>query len=289
MPLRIGTLTPSKLYLGSTEVTKAYLGAVEVYSSGPAFDADALAYITAVETEDGQALESGVRTAINDFVVGCKADGIWGAIKASCILAGARTLTAALKPLVGPAPTSFNFVSGDYDRKTGLVGDGSTKYLNSNRAGNADPQNNKHLATYIGATSAKTTLSLLMCDGINGVEVVSQIGINPGAGNFATRANNTSGDGSALYGGVGFYGISRSVAASYVARGSATNNTITRSSQTPNTANTGVFMRTANPTSTPAQVYDGRLAFYSIGESLDLAQLDSRVSTLITAIAAAIP
>jgi hypothetical protein len=36
MPLRIGTLTPSKLYLGSTEVTKAYLGAVEVYSSSPA-------------------------------------------------------------------------------------------------------------------------------------------------------------------------------------------------------------------------------------------------------------
>jgi hypothetical protein len=32
-----------------------------------------------------------------------------------------------------------------------------------------------------------------------------------------------------------------------------------------------------------------RLGFYSIGESLDLALLDSRVSTLYTAIGAAIP
>lgn len=33
MALRLGSLTPSKLYLGSTEVTTAYLGATEVYSS----------------------------------------------------------------------------------------------------------------------------------------------------------------------------------------------------------------------------------------------------------------
>jgi hypothetical protein len=34
---------------------------------------------------------------------------------------------------------------------------------------------------------------------------------------------------------------------------------------------------------------NARLAFYSIGESLDLAALDTRVSALITAIGAAIP
>jgi hypothetical protein len=33
MALRLGSSTPSKLYLGATEVTKAYLGASEVYSS----------------------------------------------------------------------------------------------------------------------------------------------------------------------------------------------------------------------------------------------------------------
>jgi hypothetical protein len=36
-------------------------------------DVNAAAYIAA----DGAALEAGVKTAINTFVVGCKADGIW--------------------------------------------------------------------------------------------------------------------------------------------------------------------------------------------------------------------
>jgi len=68
------------------------------FGGGAVSDPDAQAYITAVETADGQALETAVRTAINNFVVGCKADGIWNAIKASCILAGARTLAGALVP-----------------------------------------------------------------------------------------------------------------------------------------------------------------------------------------------
>ena len=86
------------------------------------WDADAGAYIKSVEVADAQQLELAVAQAINQFVLGCKADGIWSAIKASCILMGARTLTGALTPLVGSAPTNFNFVSGDYARKTGLKG-----------------------------------------------------------------------------------------------------------------------------------------------------------------------
>jgi len=114
---------------------------------------EAVSYVAAVEAADGQELEFGVARAINDFVVGCKNDGIWDAIKASCILAGARTLAGALVPLVGTAPTNYNFVAGDYDRETGLVGDGSTKYLDSNRNNNADPQDNKHLAVYCSSVT----------------------------------------------------------------------------------------------------------------------------------------
>ncbi|MCP4832791.1 MAG: hypothetical protein GY886_11325, partial [Gammaproteobacteria bacterium] len=75
-----------------------------IWKSGYSFDSDASTYIDAVEATDGQALETGVRVAINDFVLGCKQDGIWNAIKASCILAGARTLDGALVPLTGTAP-----------------------------------------------------------------------------------------------------------------------------------------------------------------------------------------
>jgi hypothetical protein len=114
-----------------------------------AYDPDAQAYITAVEAADTQSLEIGVKDAINAFVVGCKADGIWSAIKASCIMAGARTLAGALVPLVGTAPTNFGFVVGDYNRKTGLVGDGNTKNLDSNRLCSSDEQNNVHGAVYV--------------------------------------------------------------------------------------------------------------------------------------------
>jgi len=92
-----------------------------VWRPGFQFDADASTYIEAVEVADGQALETGVRYAINDFVIGCKQDGIWDAIKASCIMAGARTLDGALVPLVGTAPTNYNFVAGDYNRELSLI------------------------------------------------------------------------------------------------------------------------------------------------------------------------
>jgi hypothetical protein len=48
------------------------------------------AYIAAVEQLMARLLSIQV-ARIDDFVRGCKADGIWNAIKASCILAGART------------------------------------------------------------------------------------------------------------------------------------------------------------------------------------------------------
>ena len=92
-----------------------------VWSPGFNYDTNASAYIDAVEAADGQALETATRYAINDFVIGCKQDGIWNAIKASCILSGARTLAGALVPLVGTAPTNNGFigVGTDYVRKTG--------------------------------------------------------------------------------------------------------------------------------------------------------------------------
>ena len=149
---------------------------------GPSYDTDAQAYITAVEAEDGESLESGVKDAINAFVVGCKSDGIWDAIKASCILAGARTLDGALVPLVGSAPTNSNFVSGDYSRTTGLTGNGTTKQLNANRPGNADTQNNIHISSYLVTGR----------DGGSGRYVCSDVGLKNivgGVTGFRARVN----------------------------------------------------------------------------------------------------
>jgi len=55
-------------------------------------------------------------------------------------------------------------------------------------------------------------------------------------------------------------------------------------SATPTTTNVYVFSRESGGIPTNA-----RLTFYSIGESLDLAKLDARVTDLINAIGVAIP
>jgi hypothetical protein len=244
-------------------------------------DADAAAYITAVEAADtaaGQSggLETAVKVAIHSFVKGCKADGVWPAIKASCILAGARTLAGALIPLVGTAPTNPGnvFVQADYNRKTGLVGDGSTKYLSSNRNADAQPQNSIHVAAY--ATNAGTTGYALGAGG------TASNAVNLGLPTVVWRLNSGAYQPS---GGVnaGLTGISRSVSTEFILRRNGANETAAVASAAPLTTSLFVFGRSA------AASTNARLAFYSIGESLDLALLDARVTDLINAFGVAIP
>jgi hypothetical protein len=241
---------------------------------------EAVSYVAAVEAADGQELEFGVAKAINDFVLGCKQDGIWDAIKASCILAGARTLAGALVPLVGTAPTSYNFMAGDYNRETGLVGDGSTKYLDSNRSNNADPQNDQHLSTYITQSSEGAIIGAGLSDA-----GTSAIYHSPGSNNVIFRSRSGSSDSAADIGDSGLIAYSRSSSSDYDYVAFAATGSFTRASQTPYNVNIYIFGRNAGAASLTA----ARLAFYSIGESLDLAALDTRVSALITAIGAAIP
>jgi hypothetical protein len=239
-------------------------------------DADAIAYVNAVEAADGQLLEFGVGKAINDFVVGCKLDGTWSAIKASCILAGARTLSGALVPLAGTAPTNFNFVSGDYNRKTGLVGDASTKYLSSGRLSDADPQDNCHL-TVFAATAGSAATGYIGGSTNFGKRINSDsVRLNSGGTSFSITPAAPS-----------LVGVSRSSGASYLVRNNNTSVTATAASSASGSVSMAVFA--VNNSGTIQVPTNARFAFYSIGESLDLALLDARVSALITAFGVAIP
>jgi len=244
-----------------------------VITGSQKIDSDAAVYLSRVEAADGQALEAGVRTAVDQFVLGCKADGIWPAIKASCILSGARTLTGALVPLAGTAPTNVSFVSGDYNRKTGL-NSGTSKSLNSNRNNNADPQNSKHLSVY--ATITATTLNQGYITTSFGTGFTA---INTENSLLVTGIiNSTAGAGLSVPHSVGFIGMNRSGANAQQARGGGVTNANTLVSETPRNENLALFSGTLM-----------RLAFYSIGESLNLALLDARVTTLINAFGVAIP
>jgi len=257
---------------------------INPYAFGVALDPDAAAYIAAVEgpSADNQALEPAVVTAINDFVVGCKADGIWSAIKASCILAGARTLSGALVPLVGTAPTNINFVSGDYARKTGLVGNGSTKYLNSNRAANADPQNSHHMATYRTTVSNPGAL-------LGNIQDPSWDILDTETDNLRTFSRSQTGTSTGITGNsiTGFIGLSRSSSSAVAGRAKLQSSSLSTNSVTPVSQQIYVFARGLG--GVPQSYNASRLAFYSIGESIDLLLFETRVTNLINAYAAAIP
>jgi len=264
-------------------------GAKLVFAKDFSFDPDAAAYIAAVEAADTQALETATRYAINNFVIGCKQDGIWDAIKASCILAGARTLDGALVPLVGPAPTKQNLVSGDYDRKTGIQGSTSTspgKYIKTN-VDNSDSafgsQNNKHLSVFVPTTSANFTKSYI--EGGN-----SRIGVATSLSTFCVFANNSTTQNFGNTHAVSdtafpFIGTTRNESSEFDYRARGKNGrSVSKASASPTAGEYVLFANAALTSFTNC-----KMAFYSIGESLELALLDARVTDLINAIGAAIP
>ena len=248
-------------------------------------DADARAYLAAVRAADGSNLEPAVSKAISDFVIGLKADGIWSAIKASCILAGARTLAGALVPLVGSAPTNNGpFVSGDYNRKTGLVGNATSKYLDANIAPTAMPLGSLHFSVfastaegtnfgaYVGSNSAAAS----------DTAAIARANTALSFSNNATTARSVASAGTAT----GFIGNNRPSTVLIESRVSGA--TGSQSVGAVNRSPDNFFIYGTN-TGSLSSAGNSRLAFYSIGESLNLALLDSRVSALITAIGAAIP
>jgi len=224
--------------------------------------------------------------AINSFVKGCKTDGTWDAIKACCIMAAWDGLDGALYPLKGPAPTNFNFVSGDYNRETGLVGDGSTKYLDSNRTATATSPTDYHQAAYMSvklttgsafvASDDTSTQRYLLYSNVSADETRAISGTLPNA--YLGGANSLE---------AGFKGVSRDNSSTFNARAKSTTSTLPASSGTSTTLTSFVFA--TNQSGSAGNHSNARLSFYSIGESLDLALLDTRVSTLMTDIGAAIP
>jgi hypothetical protein len=235
------------------------------------FDQDAAAYIAAVEAQDQQPLELEIKDAIHTFVAGCKTDGIWADIKACAILCGARTLDGALIALVGTNPTNNNFVGGDYSRAVGLTST-ATQFLDSNRNNNADPQDDQHMAFFV-------TTALVGGAGAGFIGAgLAVSGATSMANNVIRNRNSATEAGTGL--GIGFRGMSRDNGANFqYGQSGAAEITYTRASQTPLNQTITVFRRNAGSA-------DGNstLAFYSIGEALDLTLLEKNVTRLIGAI-----
>ena len=85
----------------------------------------------------------------------------------------------------------------------------------------------------------------------------------------------------------GLHGLTRDNGSSYLLRQAGSQIAISTASAS--TVANNMFIFTRNFNGGPNASTTGRLAFYSIGESLNLALLDARVTALITAFGVAIP
>lgn len=243
-------------------------------------------------------LERGVTDAFSTCIEALVAAGYLGisggilaqaasVIKAGVPMLGAGTLSGALIPWAGdmPTPTNVNFVPGDYSRRTGLVGNGSTKTLGTGRNNNADPQNSKHLGVYVTAIGSGSTIYM-------GAPGYGTSGHSTIAGDLLAGRTNTAVNRAASYfpriaaPAPGFVFANRSGASAEDLRVNGTALSGTGASATP--LSNEVFVFSAGTTGTPLYT-NARIAYYSIGEGLALALYDSIITTLATSISAAIP
>lgn len=145
----------------------------------PAFDLDAAAYIAAVEAADGQALETGVKEAINALVVTLKDTTGWAAMTNLLPLAGPRTLAGAQIPLKGTVDAFNNITSGDYDRKKGINGNRINKAVLMPLSPNRD---DVHVSAYLDSYDAVDNFSAAFGrdngDGVSNFGLIN-IGMTP--------------------------------------------------------------------------------------------------------------
>jgi hypothetical protein len=255
-------------------------------------DPDAAAYIDAVEAADGQTLEPAIRLAYDTFIRGCKSDNHWSAMENSCILMGARTLSGALVPLRGAAPTQENLVSGDYLRKTGIAGNGINKAINTGRSCIEEPnRNSTHQA--VGITVRDTTPGRSMCGWggfqINGATFIEQSN-QSGDITFHYGANGNSFGTTISATQIGFFGTRRTNSFNYNTYSPLGGTFVSFGSQAASGSGNYRVLAGTSPGGAIRSASTNRASFYSFGSGgADLSLLRTRYNQLLADIAAAIP
>lgn len=253
------------------------------YTSGPTgppgLDPAALTYQANI-IASGSSISPGNLQAASDLFAGCRADpspipGVsnWDAIKEMCLFAGPDDHVGALIAIKGNNPTPSASFAGNHSRVNGLNSGGS-RHVSSNRDNSDDPQNNQSVWTFmttrggLGSTAprfAGTTPTGNATELITGTDFT---GTNP-----RFRSQSTTLVQLTVATGFGFIGVSRHLSGSVVCRAWGTQATLTSASAAPRAGKISMFANTGG-----ASPIDARLLGYGIGEAVDMALLDARLT-----------
>lgn len=257
---------------------------------------DTANYLTRVETEDGQALEPAIAEAWNvffhamddpDHPTPTAATHKIALAEGTMIpMLGARTLAASLLPLYPdmPSPTNIGFVTGDYDRATGLKGDGISKYVDMALLDSDLPQNDYSYGIF--QTEVAGNGQVFIGSGLS-PDGASRLG-NATASfrDFLHRNRSNSGQGEVGADPIGFTASSRDDSSGYTARTNGTSYSRSFGSQTP--TGLSVFAFATNNNGSPHFFCSARQIMPYACRSVDLAYMDSCLTTLQSSIAAAL-
>jgi hypothetical protein len=234
-------------------------------------------YFARVSSAGGTVTHPGPVSAYIDALVAL-GGAYWNTMGTHCIFAGV-TFPGCFVPLRSgmDVPTNFNFVSGDHNTVTGLIGDGATKYISSGRNNNADGQNDFSMSIYIHTVASGGNGAYMGSSAANGSCAISRSGGFPNTLFVRSRTNvgdNTASGGAAT----GFIGTSRAIGGSHNVRYSGSVETVSRASQSPQNQIISVFHGNG------AAFADGRLKAYHIGPAITQSVLEGLQDTLFAAI-----
>jgi len=194
---------------------------------------------------------------------------------ASFVGVGIQGVTVPLRDGM-PTLTNNNFVAGDLNTLTGLLSDGSTKYLATGLIGTDLSQNDHSLSVY--ASSGAISGFLGGTYSTNFVRPIAVALVPTGTSFYSTGPLDSS---SKITSTPSLVGLSRSASTEFTARTNQGNETFTRASGIPNTGGLSLYAVGGGVAKTVA-----RIATYHAGPALNLATLEGLQATLLSEIAA---
>ena len=276
MALSLGSSLATKIYLGATEINLAYFGATQIYSAGGAFSAEAQSYFDRLDTA-GDTTYVDYKLPLANYIDGLVTLGgaYWDTMESAACFVGVGIQGVEVPLRSGmPTLTNNNFLVGDLDQLTGLIGNGIDKDISTGVAESQLGQNDSSFSVY--ASTKETTTARMIGSGARNYIAGKSTG-------YYANVNDSSfpvlGTGTAV---PNFVGVSRSSATEIIWLGyGQSGTTLETSTWTPSTGVFTVFSQASSTYST------ARLATYHVGPAINLATLGALQDTLITEVAEA--
>ena len=272
MALSFGSSLAAKVYLGATEINLAYFGATQVYSSA-AFSAEAQNYFSRLDAA-GDTTYVDYKQPLANYIDGLVTLGgaYWDNMvsAASFVGVGIQGVTVPLRSGM-PTLTNNNFVDTDLNQLTGLVGDGSTKWINMGVTDSDTLQDNVSLSNWV---STQGTLNNKTSVGNHVTGMLDQTATT--VARFVSRTTNTDTINVSPTLSENFIGQTRIVGTGFDYLINGVSGSFTRDSIAPVASGMSVFKDQAFN-----RYSDSRLATYHYGPALNLATLEALQATLL--------